>query len=759
MKKIFFGLFLLASTNIIAQVGIGTTDVETSAILELDSSNLALLLPRVANTAAISNPVNGMLIFDLSSLCIKGFENGKWTACLNPGLNEILVQVGYEGDNPNTIISEVTAIELASIPGVVGVNPSHEQAYQNYIDVNPNLFSAPATVEEINAMIPAVTSNGTALVSAYTCNTASSGILTAGTAVSGVSQTITATVTTVGTYSISTTANGVTFSASGTFAGTGAQNIVLTATGTPTVAGSNSFTLNTTPNCSFSRTTIVHPSSNGTSLLTYNTCAAESVGNMSATVPVNNVYQTITANVTTPGTYAISATANGVTFSASGTFTNTGAQNIILYASGTPVNSGLISYTLNTTPNCTFNRTVITLPSGFIFTIPQRPETAYASVYDNDYLPYAIPTQPASLVTPQVADGITDPLINIQGIITSANRNLGLRYSDTSSSGVTKTVPAYSTTVNIPAIYTEDGISRDVTFSWNSFSYTTPVTNVQLIARITAIGGNINLKKLDLHNSLGNDGNGILLNTFHYPKNNSGETNTHPLRIMAGMPDRNFVNATNKYFYATVTSATGRVWLKNNLGTFFNNINKFTYNPSNQGVEYFDYRQKGDSYQWGRLSDGHELIEWSNNSGGGLAVARVTTTTVSPTDTPATASVITINGDWRSGGNNNLWQGVNGINNPCPLGFRLPTSSEFQAEIDQYEINNLNSSFNSILQLGTTGYGSLSTGSMIEDETVGYYWTSTVSGTQSTYLKITSSSAQFINDHRAKSCAVRCIKD
>jgi hypothetical protein len=97
--------------------------------------------------------------------------------------------------------------------------------------------------------------NGTAVVSGYTCNTASSGTMTTGIAVSGVTQTITAIVTRVGTYGITATANGVTFTATGTFSATGAQNIVLTATGTPTAAGSNSFTLNTTPNCSFSRTT------------------------------------------------------------------------------------------------------------------------------------------------------------------------------------------------------------------------------------------------------------------------------------------------------------------------------------------------------------------------------------------------------------------------------------------------------------------------------------------------------------------------
>ncbi len=36
--------------------------------------------------------------------------------------------------------------------------------------------------------------------------------------------------------------------------------------------------------------------------------------------------------------------------------------------------------------------------------------------------------------------------------------------------------------------------------------------------------------------------------------------------------------------------------------------------------------------------------------------------------------------DWRSPQNDNLWQGVNGINNPCPSGYRLPTEAELEAE-------------------------------------------------------------------------------
>jgi hypothetical protein len=99
-------------------------------------------------------------------------------------------------------------------------------------------------------------SGGTAVVSGYSCATASVGTMTAGTAVSGVTQTITATVTTVGTYSISAIANGVTFAGSGTFAGTGSQDIVLTATGTPIAAETSDFVLSTTPNCTFSRGTV-----------------------------------------------------------------------------------------------------------------------------------------------------------------------------------------------------------------------------------------------------------------------------------------------------------------------------------------------------------------------------------------------------------------------------------------------------------------------------------------------------------------------
>lgn len=83
--KLFFFCFLFLLNYSFAQVGIGTTTPNPSSILELSSSDKAFVLPRVANTAAIATPIDGMLIYDLSSNCIKSYENGAWTNCLSSG--------------------------------------------------------------------------------------------------------------------------------------------------------------------------------------------------------------------------------------------------------------------------------------------------------------------------------------------------------------------------------------------------------------------------------------------------------------------------------------------------------------------------------------------------------------------------------------------------------------------------------------------------------------------------------------------------
>ena len=225
-------------------------------------------------------------------------------------------------------------------------------------------------------------SNGTAVVSAWSCATANAGTLTAGTAASGVTNTVTATVTTAGTYNINIQLNGITFSGSGTFPGTGAQNVVLTATGTPLYGGTFAYALTTTPSCSFNRTVAANATSGGSAVVSAYTSTA-STGAINALSAVGiNVTQTITATVTTAGTYNISATASGVTFTGQGTFAGTGSQTVVLTATGTTTadyDAAPIAFTLATTPSANFTR-AISIPGNYAICDPALPN--YTAVVD-----------------------------------------------------------------------------------------------------------------------------------------------------------------------------------------------------------------------------------------------------------------------------------------------------------------------------------------------------------------------------------------
>ena len=89
------------------------------------------------------------------------------------------------------------------------------------------------------------------------------------------------------------------------------------------------------------------------------TCNTLETGTMTAGIPVSGVSQTITADVSAPGSYDISATNNGVTFSARGNFTSKGKHDILLHATGIPIAAGDHDFILNTSPNnCPFTRTI-----------------------------------------------------------------------------------------------------------------------------------------------------------------------------------------------------------------------------------------------------------------------------------------------------------------------------------------------------------------------------------------------------------------
>ncbi|WPO91071.1 hypothetical protein [Chryseobacterium sp. HR92] len=86
-KNVFLLVTCCFSVLSFAQVGIKKDNPNASTDLELGSNNKTLLLNRVPNTSSVANPVNGMMIYDLSEECVKAYQAGKWSKCLGKGLS------------------------------------------------------------------------------------------------------------------------------------------------------------------------------------------------------------------------------------------------------------------------------------------------------------------------------------------------------------------------------------------------------------------------------------------------------------------------------------------------------------------------------------------------------------------------------------------------------------------------------------------------------------------------------------------------
>jgi len=184
--------------------------------------------------------------------------------------------------------------------------------------------------------------------------------------------------------------------------------------------------------------------------------------------------------------------------------------------------------------------------------------------------------------------------------------------------------------------------------------------------------------------------------------------------------------------------STGKTWMDRNLGA------------SQVATSSTDANSYGDLYQWGRKSDGHQC----RNS--------ATTSTLSSGDQPGNGDFILTSSspnDWRSPQNTNLWQGVNGVNNPCPSSYRLPTETEMNAEVSSWSSHNSAGAFASPLKLPMAGYRDNSGGSLFSVGSEGRYWSSTVDGTGTRILAFFSGGANTGAYGRASGYSVRCLKD
>lgn len=268
-------------------------------------------------------------------------------------------------------------------------------------------------------------------------------------------------VTTVGTYIISTgLINGIQFTGQGTFTTTGTQTISLFGTGTPQLAITSLYTPGVN-NCSFTVTAvtaIVIPLAEGTLDCT----GATTGGVFTQSVPLTGTNTvTIPVNVSSAGSYSITTTANGATFSGSGTLA-LGNQNIVLSGNGTPTNLGATSFPVSLGPSsCSFSITFLPAPPPAVGTLNCAGATVAGSYSIGTALdgsntvtiPVNITTAGLYNITTTATNGVT---FSGAGVVAAGAQNVVLTGSGT---------PAAAGAFSFPVTFGASSCNFSVTFA------------------------------------------------------------------------------------------------------------------------------------------------------------------------------------------------------------------------------------------------------------------------------------------------------
>ena len=267
-------------------------------------------------------------------------------------------------------------------------------------------------------------------------------------------------------------------------------------------------------------------------------------------------------------------------------------------------------------------------------------ERSFVSVYDIDFLPYNGPTTATAQLTSEGVDGVHDGWywgsgttpagsfepFGFQGKITTSGVQVYIPITVDPAIGTqTVTLPAFSG-IEIPVsnTYTQDGNGRNIKLSW--YSQTIDINTTFIRATISAVDNDLLIKMLDFNSGIGQDYEGILLGTFNYANTQGGTTqSSFKVKATPGIPGRNSNYGNNWSIYVPVKDPlTGKIWLNNNLGAVYTQIQKYNtgtsswdpnpnFDPGQQAKFHWDSDAFGSLFQFGRPNDGHEQVTWSGH--------------------------------------------------------------------------------------------------------------------------------------------------
>ena len=323
-------------------------------------------------------------------------------------------------------------------------------------------------------------------------------------------------------------------------------------------------------------------------------------------------------------------------------------------------------------------------------------ERSFVSVYDADYWPYTGPSTVTAQTTPEYVDGnLEDIEVDIQGKIPTTGVEVYIPITiDPAVGHQPINVSAFpGSELPVSANYTEDGVSRNIKLSWEA--QTIHVTDTYIKAKISAVGQDLLLKKLDFNSGMGKDYMGIVIGTFRYTTTQGGtQKESFTVRLMSGIPDRRFGIKTNgvyehQFIYVPIKEPKGGyIWLNNNLGAEYTRYGSSDFDPGQQAKTPKDWLAFGSMFQFGRPADGHELVTYTNATAytfkHGISNTPATTypnvghgQTIKPATTyDGSGKINTPNWFGNLNTINYVTLGNDNDYSVCPVGFKVPEQSQ-----------------------------------------------------------------------------------